>query len=134
MSKPVRVCCTESASSPAWASAASSARRSSRTWPVAAAALALRSSLVRLPADLSPASAPPCARLSADSRLVSDSTTALPQIGQQPCASVALAPGRRAQQHRNTAATAGGTERVEDQSSLRFDSAVLGPLATTPPP
>src|SRR5207244_3461899 len=54
-----------------------SARRYSRTWPVAAAAFALRSSRVRLPADLSAPSASPCAALSADSNVVADSTVTL---------------------------------------------------------
>src|SRR4249919_1036575 len=56
---------------------ASSARRYSRTWPVAAAAFAFRSSRVRLPADLSAPSASPCAALSADSNMVADSTVTL---------------------------------------------------------
>src|SRR6266480_8024835 len=54
-----------------------SARRYSRTWPVAAAAFAFRSSRVRLAADLSAPSASPCAALSADSNMVADSTATL---------------------------------------------------------
>src|SRR6266480_1568849 len=54
-----------------------SARRYSRTWPVAAAAFAFRSSRIRLPADLSAPSASPCAALSADSNMAADSTITL---------------------------------------------------------